>query len=267
MADDHKNMRMSVLKFLWDVKNGRISLDFPDLDPVLGVAGTVLYDRLGKGLTPDEFKAQLDYLEEKRRLARKPSTLPDQATEAEEQLYLSFYSITAEGIDDIESSRKQEPLSDVQDQVFDTKKIFLVHGHDEGTCEAVARFLEKLELEPLILHEQPNKGRTIIEKFVDHSDVPFAIVLLTADDRGGQISEAFETQKPRARQNVIFELGFFLGKLGRDKVCALYEEGVEIPSDYRGVLFVKLDRSDSWKVELAREMKSIGLPIDMNRVL
>jgi len=237
------------------------------LDPVLGVAGTVLYDRLGEGLSPDEFKAQLDYLEEKRKLVRKPPDLPDQATEAKDQLYLSFYSVTARGIDDIEGSSKEEPVSHLEHQVLDMKKIFLVHGHDEGTREAAARFLEKLELEPLILHEQPNKGKTIIEKFVDHSDVSFAIVLLTADDRGGPFSEPYETQRPRARQNVIFELGFFLGKLGRDKVCALYHEGVEIPSDYQGVLFVKLDKVGAWKSLLAREMKEVGLPVDMNKFL
>jgi predicted nucleotide-binding protein len=96
--------------------------------------------------------------------------------------------------------------------------------------ESVARFLEKLDLRPIILHEQPNKGRTVIEKFEAHSDVGFAVVLLTPDDVGGLASSPDKLSR-RARQNVILELGYFIGKLGRAKVCALYKEGVEIPSD------------------------------------
>jgi len=145
-----------------------------------------------------------------------------------------------------------------------TNKVFLVHGHNEAVREKVARFIEKLKLEPIILHEQPNKGRTIIEKFIDYSDVSFSIILLTGDDRGGTSSSTYEEQKLRARQNVIFELGFFVGRLGREKACALYEEGVEIPSDYQGVIFIKLDKPGAWKMLLAKEMKEAELPFDMN---
>jgi predicted nucleotide-binding protein len=95
-----------------------------------------------------------------------------------------------------------------------SKDVFLVHGRNEGIKEKVARFLEKLKLRVVILHEQPNAGKTIIEKLVDHSNVGFAVILLTADDQGGLINEPYEKQKPRARQIVILELGFFLGKLG-----------------------------------------------------
>ncbi len=145
--------------------------------------------------------------------------------------------------------------------------VFLVHGHNEGIREAVARFLEKLDLRVTVLHEQPNAGRTVIEKFLDHSDVGFAVVLLTADDRGGIINRPYEDQLPRARQNVILELGFFLGKLGRKRVCALYQKGVEIPSDYQGILFIQLDDTGAWKLQLARELRATGLPIDMNKAL
>lgn len=146
-------------------------------------------------------------------------------------------------------------------------QAFLVHGHDTAVLEGTARFLEKLGVTPVILHELPDRGRTIIEKFVDHSDVPFAVVLLTADDRGGPFAAALNDLQPRARQNVLFELGYFIGRLGRNRVCALYREGVEIPSDYSGVLFVSLDDAGAWKLRLAREMKAAGLEIDMNRAL
>ncbi|MEQ1932861.1 MAG: nucleotide-binding protein [Fimbriimonadaceae bacterium] len=146
-----------------------------------------------------------------------------------------------------------------------SQRVFLVHGHDERVRETVARFLEKLELECIILHEQPNRGRTIIEKFEDYADVAFAVVLLTPDDQGGVGTSKPETYKPRARQNVILELGFFLGALGRSHVCALYTEGVEIPSDYSGVLFVPLDDGRAWRMTLLRELIAAGIPVDANR--
>jgi predicted nucleotide-binding protein len=145
--------------------------------------------------------------------------------------------------------------------------VFIVHGHESQLRNTMARFVEKLGLNPVILHEQPNKGRTIIEKFTDHADVGFAVVLLTPDDRGGPARSPYEEQNLRARQNVIFELGFFLGKLGRHRVCALYREDVEIPSDYAGVVFVAFDEAGAWRFSLARELKSAGFDIDMNRVL
>ena len=148
-----------------------------------------------------------------------------------------------------------------------SKKVFVVHGHNDAIREACARFLEHLDLEPIILHEQPNAGRTIIEKFQDYTDVGFAVVLLTADDKGGTKSSDPTTLQPRARQNVIFELGFFIGKLGRSKVCALYESGVELPSDYNGVLFTPLDTVGNWKFQLCREIKAAGIDVDLNKAL
>src|SRR5258708_3675261 len=117
-----------------------------------------------------------------------------------------------------------------------------------------------------ILHEKPNKGRTVIEKFSDYSNVGFAVVLLTADDRGGPKDQPYEGQSLRARQNVLLELGFFLGSLGRGKVCALCEDGVEIPSDYHGVLFVPLDKEGAWRLRLAREIREAGIPLDISKV-
>ncbi len=146
-----------------------------------------------------------------------------------------------------------------------SNKVFVVHGHNHGIKESVARFLEKLKLDPIILHEKPNAGRTLIEKFSDYADVQFAVVLLTADDLGKPRDSDQEAQL-RARQNVILELGYFLGKLGRARVCALYESGVELPSDYQGVLFLPLDAVDRWKFDLVRELRAAGFSVDANRV-
>ncbi len=146
-----------------------------------------------------------------------------------------------------------------------SRDIFVVHGRDEATKQSVARFLEQLELRPIILHEQADKGRTIIEKFEDHSDVGFAVVLLTPDDQGGLRGSGDLT--PRARQNVILELGYFVGKLGRERVCALKVDGVEEPSDFQGVLYVPFDGTSTWRLTLAGELKAAGIDVDMNRAL
>jgi len=144
-----------------------------------------------------------------------------------------------------------------------SRNIFVVHGHDEAAKQSVARFLEKLGLNPIILHEQPNKGRTIIEKFEEHSDVGFAVVLLTPDDMGGVSTDRLNR---RARQNVILELGYFIGKLGRARVCALFMEGVEMPSDIHGVLYLPYDANGGWHLKLAKEIREAGIEVDLNRV-
>jgi len=147
-----------------------------------------------------------------------------------------------------------------------TRRVFVVHGHDEAAKEAVARFLAKLDLEPIILHEQPNQGRTIIEKFEGHADVDFAVVLLTPDDFGHAAGSTGEA-RPRARQNVIFELGYFVGRLDRSRVCALHKGNVEILSDYNGVIYVSMDDPQGWRLLLAREIKAAGIDVDLNRAL
>jgi Predicted nucleotide-binding protein containing TIR-like domain len=144
--------------------------------------------------------------------------------------------------------------------------IFIVHGHNNEAKETVARFLEKVGMDVVILHEQPDRGRTIIEKIEAHTEVGFAVVLLTADDIGTQRSMP-DKLKPRARQNVIFELGYFVGTLGRAHVCTLIEDGVELPSDFSGVLYVPLDDSGNWKFRLASEIKAAGIHIDLNRIM
>lgn len=147
-------------------------------------------------------------------------------------------------------------------------KIFIVHGHDEAMKQSVARIIEKLEFEPIILHEQENRNRTIIEKFTDYSNVGLAIVLLSPDDIGTAKNNK-EKIKPRARQNVVFEMGYFIGKLGRDKVIVMYnpEDDFELPSDYSGVLYIEYDRKGNWKFEIAKELKAVGYNINLNNIL
>ena len=139
------------------------------------------------------------------------------------------------------------------------KNVFIVHGRDEDTKSAVIKLLKGKGLIPKILHELPNSGKAIIEKLESHSNsIDYAIILLTPDDVGG-IDKYKPTLKRRARQNVIFELGFFVAKLGRSKVCAI-NKGVEIPSDYEGVVYVPMkEKDDGWKKELLRELETADI--------
>jgi predicted nucleotide-binding protein len=146
-----------------------------------------------------------------------------------------------------------------------SQDVFVVHGHNNEIKIDVARTLEKLGLNPIILHEQPNNGKTIIEKFETYSNVGFAIVLLTDDDEGKSKKET--DLKLRARQNVILELGYFIGRLGRDKVCPLYSKGVELPTDISGVLYIEIDPGDTWKIRMVKELKAAGYDVDANKIL
>jgi len=139
------------------------------------------------------------------------------------------------------------------------ERVFIIHGHDEASKSQVARLVEKLGFNAIILAEQTNRGRTIIEKLERHSDVAFAVAILTPDDIVG-------AKSARARQNVILELGHFEGRLGRDRVCILYTPGVEIPSDIRGVAFYELDKAGAWRYSLAKELRDAGFPVDMNKL-
>ena len=150
---------------------------------------------------------------------------------------------------------------------FVSNAVFLIHGRDNSAKESVARFLQKIGIEVVILDEQPSRGRTIIEKFEDHADVGFAVALLTPDDRGS-LQDERSGGAPRARQNVIFELGFFVAHLGRERVCALIKgNAMEIPSDYSGVVYITLDDGRGWQLALIKELKSAGLDVDANRAL
>lgn len=137
---------------------------------------------------------------------------------------------------------------------FDPKKVFIVHGHNDSVKQTVARTLENIGLTPVILAEQPDKGRTVIEKFENEgNDVGFAVVLLTADDKGRK-NKARSLQS-RARQNVVFEMGYFMALLGRERVMLLLQDGVEEPSDLKGVVYTKLDKDGAWKYKLVKELR------------
>lgn len=144
---------------------------------------------------------------------------------------------------------------------FKFDRVFIVHGHDGALKESVARVIEKQKIEAVILSEQANRGRTIIEKFENYSDVGGAICLFTADDIGRAKKEPIDNT--RARQNVVLETGYFMGKLGRDHVVILADDGIEMPSDLSGVVYTN---TENWKIDLLKELKAMGYTIDFNKL-
>ena len=167
--------------------------------------------------------------------------------------------------EEIADQEQLAPLGQRQPRKVHAQKVFVVHGHDEAALQGVARFLEKLKLQTIVLREQPDQGRTIIEKFeAAAGEVGFAVVLLTPDDFAGVAGEP--SHASRARQNVIFELGYFVGRLGRGRACLLRKGEVEIPSDLYGVIYTDLDAAEGWKLKLVKELKAAELDFDANQM-
>lgn len=142
---------------------------------------------------------------------------------------------------------------------FNKSQVFIVHGHDEIAKLEMADFIERLDLEPIILHLQASSGRTIIEKIEHYSNVGFGVVLYTPCDVGSKVGALNGSY--RARQNVVFEHGYLIGKLGRPRVAAIVKGAVETPNDISGVVYISLDEKGNWKEELKKEMRSAGYEV------
>lgn len=161
----------------------------------------------------------------------------------------------------LEEMQESPETVDSTIDVENFSSVFVVHGHNEVLKQDVARLIERQGLRAVILHEQPNQGATLIEKFENNSDVGAAICLFTADDTGKAKKE--DALKDRARQNVVFEAGFFMGSLGRDRVIILAEQGIELPSDLKGVVYTG---TSSWQLDVLRELRAMGFVIDYNKL-
>ena len=160
----------------------------------------------------------------------------------------------------------KEPLimKEPSEATINNNKVFIVHGHDDSMKNDVARFIEKLDLEAIILHEQANTGLTIIEKIEKYSDVGYAIVLYSPCDVG---AENTKDAKPRlrARQNVVFEHGYVIGKIGRNNVSALVKDNIETPGDVGGVIYINYSEKN-WQFVIANELKTVGYNVDLNKL-
>lgn len=188
------------------------------------------------------------------------------STTAEGSL-LSAFLVRKAGLDDVTQPAAPPPLPSEQAAVRASlpaaqrasNRVFLVHGHNDAARTEVITFLALCGLQGIVLNEQPNMGRHLLTKFIQEAALTtFAVVLLTDDDVGGV---AGEKPSPRARQNVILELGYFIAFLGQDRVCALKTPGVETPSDFDGIGYIAMEANDQWKDELHRELVAAKLPV------
>lgn len=158
-----------------------------------------------------------------------------------------------------------DPTTETPTAALERDKIFVVHGRNLGIRHAVCDFLRGLEKEPLVLAELPSGGRTLIEKFEHYATyATYAIILLTPDDIGG-LKTSSDAQN-RARQNVIFELGYFIGKFGRGHVCLMSTPDVELPSDLNGVVYVPIDEQNQWGWQLVHEFLHAQIALDVASV-
>ena len=150
-----------------------------------------------------------------------------------------------------------------------SNRVFIVHGHDHALKTDLEAFLHQIGLEAVVLHRQPDKGQTIIEKFEEHADVGYAFVLLTPDDIAytsdqDALPDASRSKEGRARQNVIFEFGYFVGRLGRDRVCCIFRKGVILPSDLTGLIYKEVETSvEPQGLSIIRELKAAGYSIKL----
>lgn len=245
--------------------------EYKDQVSALGYLDSTSLDKLrrkGRMLITNIYSEKSNYLKDFRNISFYPSVYPSDASydlECWNRGRNNIINLVNTMLEEQElfGSKNNKKINSI---AKDSNKVFIVHGHDETAKINVARFVEKLGLKAIILHEQASKGKTIIEKFEEQAlSSSFSIILLTPDDIGYAKGEK-DHETYRARQNVIFELGYFCGALGRKNVSVLYKDGVEIPNDYMGVVYTRLDESEGWKLNLAKEMKQAGLEIDMNKV-
>ena len=167
-------------------------------------------------------------------------------------------------LEELLNSDDDKEMTKVSDKKIsnNNNRVFVVHGHDGELCQSIARTLERQGIEPIILAEQANLGSTIIEKFEKYSDVSAAICLFTDDDLGKANKE--DSLRHRARQNVVFEAGYFIGKLGRENVVLLANSSIEMPSDLSGVVYTN---NSTWEMQVLKELREMGFLVDLNKVL
>jgi predicted nucleotide-binding protein len=159
------------------------------------------------------------------------------------------------------------PIADGSPGQVRTKRVFVVHGRDEVSKTSLEVFLHEIGLEPVVLHRQADEGMTVIEKFEKHSDVGYAFILLTPDEVAYLAAEEGKpdgerSKELRARPNVIFEFGYFVGKLGRSRVCCLYTGNVSLPSDVNGMVYKRYERSiEEVAYSVIKDLKASGYAV------
>jgi predicted nucleotide-binding protein len=182
-----------------------------------------------------------------------------------------------------EKLQREEPSKEVSDRIRLLKEespstpvlnrsqllrnnSLLIYGRDEAAKESLSKFIERLGLRALIFHEEAEGGASIVEKFGQFPNIDFAIFLFTTGDIAPPRDKTREGQV-HVSQNIVFEFGYFVGKLGQKRVCVLYREGVEIPLNYQGIVYIPIDSRGGWRLLVAKEIKEAGIEIDLNKAV
>jgi predicted nucleotide-binding protein len=186
-------------------------------------------------------------------------------------IFRKLFRYLSQKLDDIEAElvKKSPPTSPpAQIPAPSPSQVFIVHGHDREMLTQAELLVRRIGVDPIILSDQASEGQTIIEKFEKHSKVPHAIILLSPDDKGCEACEFPKKAMSRARQNVVLELGFFTGLLGRKGVTVLHRtsEDFEMPSDYHGVEYIPYDDKSNWKLKLVTELEKAGFKVDYSKI-
>jgi len=203
-------------------------------------------------------------LRDKAQATVRPNTLIVYTCSIVVQMDAYASKITKTILKEVSEQLKEKLPTNVNNICLDKTKVFIVHGYDNEAKLEVSKFINDLGFEPIVLHEQASGGSTIIEKIENHSNVGFGVVLYTPCDVGSK--HGAENLSARARQNVVFEHGYLVGKLGRDKVCFLVKGKVETPNDIDGGVYIKLDEHGAWKLNLGKELRNADYPVDMNKI-
>jgi predicted nucleotide-binding protein len=159
------------------------------------------------------------------------------------------------------AAKKEVPMAQSKE-----RKVLIIPGREEEKKGKVAGFLKELDLEPFFPDGAASRGMSLPEKYKSYEDAAFAIILLTGDDMGYPQEEP-EEPKPRPAQNVIFEVGFLMGRLDPNRVCALYEEGLDLPSEFKGSILIPYDEGGLWKLMVARALKMAEVEVDLNKAI
>ena len=179
-----------------------------------------------------------------------------EAIEAFNEMFLPYFTKALEDIANANPEAAKTKLKSVNG-----KTVFIIHGHDSHLKTELALFLKVGGVPYVVLHEQADKGRTIVDKLVQESEPSnFAIAILSPDD-------LLMNGSYRARQNVILEMGYFIGLIGKERVRLLVKGDIDIPSDLYGILYEKYDEAGAWKAKLAKELIAGGIFVDLPAII
>ena len=157
-------------------------------------------------------------------------------------------------------------VNDSKTTQMENKNVFIVYGRDENLLNEVKLLVTQLGLKPILISNEPDKGRSIFGKIKDSvNKCCYSIVLWTPDDVGSLATETEKIQF-RARENVLIELGYVVAKLGEENVTIIKKGNPNIPTDIQGLALILREESE-WKNHLYKNLKEVFKDISSDDIL